>query len=382
MKRSFRLVIPTGIFLFFVMFPCAAAQAPVSTDEIDAVPCNPNASEDVKAVLKYLAALSSTDEGRAIAGQNCFHGDEITDASPMKGYAKLMVELFKKTGHYAAMVSVDYEYMKLYSPQELSAANKVLIGHWQKGGLVTITVSPLNPWVMDDAGSIRAPQTWDGPGSPTDRSRARLSELLDPSTSVYANWRKKLDRLATALAELRDAGVVVLWRPMQENNGNWFWWGADPDGYIKVYRDMYRCFTEEKKLDNLLWVYSPFGKIPDFRTYPGDDYVDIVAPTCYDDKLVLDPRAYKTLGSLGHPRKPMGMAEYGPAIGGPLAKKGALDDLGYIERIKKDYPRIAYWVSWHSYPGEFWSIVDNRNCEALMNHPDVITLDGLDWKGK
>ena len=31
--------------------------------------------------------------------------------------------------------------------------------------------------------------------------------------------------IADALLELQKAGVVVLWRPMQEMNGNWFWWG-------------------------------------------------------------------------------------------------------------------------------------------------------------
>ncbi len=65
-----------------------------------------------------------------------------------------------------------------------------------------------------------------------------------------------------------------------------------------------------------------------------------------------------------------------------MAKKGALDTVDYIRRIENDYPRMAYWVCWHSYPGDYWSIVDNRNYNALMNDPDVITLDRLDWKGK
>ncbi len=174
MKPSFRFIFPVCTLLSVTVLHCAAAQpAIVSVAEIDAAPCNPDASEDAKSVLKYLAALSSTDEGRAIVGQNCFHGDEITDASLMRGYAALIVKLYKKTGRYVGMVSVDYEYMKLYSPEELSAANKVLIGHWQRGGLVTVNVSPINPWIMDDAGSVRAPKTWNGPGSPTDRSRAR-----------------------------------------------------------------------------------------------------------------------------------------------------------------------------------------------------------------
>jgi mannan endo-1,4-beta-mannosidase len=86
----------------------------------------------------------------------------------------------------------------------------------------------LNPREMDDSGEVRAPKSWDGPGSPTDLSQSRLVALLNSSNPVASNWRKKLDRIADALSELRAAGVIVLWRPMQECNGNRFSWGVDP----------------------------------------------------------------------------------------------------------------------------------------------------------
>ncbi|MBN2351785.1 MAG: hypothetical protein JXD23_04375 [Spirochaetales bacterium] len=381
MRRVFAFPLIVCCLLAFAGPFCAAdSPAPVTAAEIDAAPCNPNASADARSVLRLLAGLSATDVRKAIVGQNCFHGDEITDENPRRGYSSLVAGLYEKTGQWAGLVSLDYEYMKLYSPEELSAANKVLIGHWRKGGLVTVNLSPLNPWTLDESGPARAPKTWNGPGSPNDRSRARLKELVDPARPVFAVWRKKLDRVAGALAELKAAGVVVLWRPLQEQNGNWFWWGADPDGYIAVYRDMHRYFTEAKKLDNLLWVYSPSSAVNDFRAYPGDDYVDVVAPTCYDDDLALNTRCYDALDKLGSPRKPLALGEYGPGIGGPVAGAGTLDTAKYIQRIKNDYPRIAYWVCWHQYPGEYWAIIGNRNYKALMNDPDVITVERLKRK--
>jgi mannan endo-1,4-beta-mannosidase len=195
---------------------------------------------------------------------------------------------------------------------------------------------------------------------------------------VQAEWRRKLDRIAAALAELRDAGVVVLWRPMQEMNGFWFWWGDDPTGYRKLYVDMFEYFTREKGLDNLLWVYSPSTEIPSARSYPGDEYVDVVAPTAYNDALTV--KNYELFAALGSPLKPFGLAEYGAKLDGPLAAAGTLDTLNIIRRIRNDYPRAAYWVSWHSYPESHWSIISNLNYLALMNDPDVITLDKLNWK--
>jgi mannan endo-1,4-beta-mannosidase len=365
------------ITLLFILWSCFTSGA-LQEEETDTTPCNNNASDDAESVLQYIAALSSDDSGKAIVGQNCYHGDEITDSKPQNGYNNLVVELYNKTGKWVSIVGVDYEFMDIYSPAQLSHANEILISHWKKGGLVTINLSPLNPWVNNESGPTTTPREWNGPGSPMDRSYVNLKELMDPSSKVYRGWRKKLDRIADALAELQNEGVIVLWRPLQEMNGNWFWWGDDPSGYIEVYRDMFEYFTNEKKLNNLLWVYSPFGAIPDYRTYPGDEYIDIIAPTYYNDQL--DVYNYNTLRSMGNPRKPFGIGEYGPESNGQPAKTGSLDTLNYIKKIKHDYPGAAYWVCWHSYPDVCWSLISSRNYRALMNDPDVLTVDKLNWK--
>jgi mannan endo-1,4-beta-mannosidase len=338
--------------------------------EWDVSPSDEHALPEAKALLAYLAELSSPDDGRAIVGQNCYHGDEITESEPQNGYENLVVELFRRSGKWVGLVGVDYEYMKMYSPGELSGADRILIDHWNKGGLVTVNFSPLNPWTLPESGPVKVPEVWDGPGSPMD--------LVDPAQPVSAEWRKKLDRMAAALSELRDAGVIVLWRPMQEMNGFWFWWGDDPEGYRAVYADMFDYFTREKGLNNLLWVYSPSGEIPDVRTYPGDSMVDVVAPTEYNDRL--DVKNYELFSALGAPRKPFALGEYGPKLDGPLAKVGGLDTREFINRIREDYPRTAYFVAWHSYPESRWSIVGNRNYVELMNDPDVLTVDKMDWR--
>ncbi|MBN1440682.1 MAG: hypothetical protein JW929_14850 [Anaerolineales bacterium] len=357
----------------------AASPSKPKAEAIDSVPADPDSTENARRILEYLGGLSTTDGGRAIAGQNCYHGNEIAPEREENGYENLVVALHEQTGKWVGLVGVDYEYMKVFTPEELSSANRVLIGHWKKGGLVTVNFSPVNPWVSAEADMGRYRELWNGPGSPDDLSHAKLADLLDPSKTVQAEWRRKLDRIAAALAELQDAGVVVLWRPMQEMNGFWFWWGSDPEGYRKVYLDMFEYFTREKDLHNLLWVYSPSAEIPDIRSYPGDEYVDIVAPTAYDDKLTV--KHYALFAEIGSPLKPFGLGEYGAKLDGPLAAAGTLDMMELIRRIRKDYPRAAYWVSWHSYPDSHWSIISNLNFTALMNNPDVITMETMSWKG-
>jgi len=111
-----------------------------------------------------------------------------------------------------------------------------------------------------------------------------INALLDPSSETHVRWLQELDQIADGLQQLKDAGVVVLWRPLHEMNGNWFWWGGkDPATFIKLWRQMFDYLTKTKGLDNLLWVYSPgsSGKIAAY--YPGDRYVDLAGLDTYTD---------------------------------------------------------------------------------------------------
>jgi len=344
-------------------------------------------------VLDYIATLSSAPIFRgAISGQNSGHGDEITDDSYYRGYRTMIEALHDKTGEWPGIIGDDYEWSRSFTPGQLSDANDVLINYARAGGIVMITLTPQNPWFNDET-DLTA-----NPGSDTGSSSAlsglppgaSLDDLLRPEKPVYAAWKRKLDRIAGALQELRDAGVVVLFRPMQEMNASWYWWGisshpSDPEPFIRVYRAMYDYFSNEKGLDNLIWIYSPSSTYGNdtrtssvFRavdwTYPGDDYVDIIAGTNYaDDMSISDYPVYVNMG------KPLGIAEYGLA---DVAKSGTWDTSRIIERIKNDYPRIAFWVCWHGYPGTSFALVSNLNADILLADPFVINRDDLPWNIK
>jgi mannan endo-1,4-beta-mannosidase len=339
-------------------------------------------------VLTYITDLSNGPYAGSISGQNCYHGTEI-----MAGYKNLVDKLHTDTGKWVGILGVDYEFAKIFNPTELTLTNQVLINYAQSGGLVMVTLTPLNPWVNDESDVMANPGAWDGPAGSQNKTGIQrvtsLNDLIDPAKPVNAAWMRKLDRIAAALQELRNEGVVVLFRPMQEMNGNWFWWGMeshpnDPAPYVNVYKQMHDYFTNTKHLNNLIWVYSPnasFGVDNSAswnRTvnwaYPGDAYVDVIAGTNYADNMTIAD--YSTYVSM---KKPLGMAEFGPTIGGPAATNGTWDTSKIITRIKNNYPRIAFWVNWHSYPGQFWSLITNQNVNTLMNDPSVINRDNFKW---
>lgn len=66
-----------------------------------------------------------------------------------------------------------------------------------------------------------------------------------------------LDNMAGQLMSLKNKGVPVLWRPLHEASGDWFWWGAGSvSDYKWLWNLMYTRYTEYFELDNLIWVWN------------------------------------------------------------------------------------------------------------------------------
>lgn len=66
-----------------------------------------------------------------------------------------------------------------------------------------------------------------------------------------------IDNMAGQLTSLKNKGVPVLWRPLHEAYGDWFWWGASgTDAYKWLWELMYKRYTNYFELDNLIWIWN------------------------------------------------------------------------------------------------------------------------------
>jgi mannan endo-1,4-beta-mannosidase len=134
--------------------------------------------------------------------------------------------------------------------------------------------------------------------------------LADPASPNYALLLRDIDAIAVELRKLQDAHVPVLWRPLHEAEGKWFWWGArGPEAYKKLWRLLYARLTQHHHLHNLLWIASS-GTDPAW--YPGDDVVDIVGIDAYP-KDVRDPltQTWQTLVTQHGDNKLLALTEFG-----------------------------------------------------------------------
>jgi len=102
--------------------------------------------------------------------------------------------------------------------------------------------------------------------------------LANTNSSAYALLLRDMDAIATQLKKISTNNIPVLWRPLHESEGGWFWWGAKgPGPFQQLWRLLYTRLTQHHGLHNLIWVLTS----EDPAWYPGDDVVDIIGVDAY-----------------------------------------------------------------------------------------------------
>ncbi|MER2491791.1 glycosyl hydrolase [Catenovulum sediminis] len=337
---------------------------------------NVGANQTTKDVYNWLGNLKNrcTNQGATgvFAGYSGFSGLQGFELAELD-------DVYNNSGVYPAIIGTDYQNFFKGSEdtpltnitQRLSYdANSGLSDYWNSGGLVTISVHWPNPI------------SYTGDEPKTELPTAKFKTLDDTSTYVGSNWKRVLDTVAEGLQELEDSGVTVLFRPLHEMNGGWFWWGSEgsfSDERAQVYKDtwvhMYDYFTKTKGLDNLIWVYSPAASRNDkTHYYPGDAYVDIVGLDAYSNEpanttattFALDTGDYTEMLTLN---KPFAFSEIGP----PSSERYNYDYQKWIDALNDNYPEAIYFMTWT----DGWSPDDNANGDKLMTNPWSVNRNNI-----
>ena len=191
-------------------------------------------------------------------------------------------------------------------------------------------------WVLNRKGIVTLSWHWFSPFGATEEVWKSFSAnkttfdprgISDESSPEYAAVIKDMDLIAGHLKVLRDDHVPVLWRPLHEAEGGWFWWGAfGPEVTKHLYRLMFDRFTRIHGLNNLIWVWTTTDN-PNARTwYPGDDVVDIIGADIYAPRGSQGTflSVFDNLRGLYGGRKAIALAETGTTLDpDELARDGA-----------------------------------------------------------
>ena len=343
MLRTMIAKIPAACLAAFLLLPLAGRAAPATA------PADPHLNERGRAILGWFQQLQTEPEMKLVSGQFC----------GWSGTAKIEVlgKIHQATGRWPALIGLDYcAWAKEEPVIECRHPNQLATEYWQAGGLVTLSWHSFNP-ANPQGGGLR------------DKG-VKLADLLTAGTPAHARWIGALDRVADGLQELQAAGVVVLWRPLHEMNGGWFWWGAqEPADYIRVWRHMFDYFTQTKGLHNLIWVYGPNKGSHAADYYPGDGYADLVGLDAYTD--FIDPAHITGYPELIALNKPFGFAEFGPH--GASNPPGDYDYRRFLAGMAEHFPRSRFFMSWDMK----WNPAENKFAREFYTDPHVITRDTL-----
>lgn len=208
-----------------------------------------------------------------------------------------------------------------------------------------------------------------------------LQNAVTPGTKEYEVVIHDIDRIAIELQKLEAAGVPVLWRPLHEASGKWFWWGvanreiAEGEYYQKLWYMIYDRLENYHKLTNLIWVWNGQSKHTQVHPNTYDISGTDVYPSSEDHSA--QENKYDELSKI---------TEEGKML--------ALTEVGYIP--DPDEPATLNWLFFMPWNGEFiYKETDvfgipKLNAEKMsteffkkvMTHENVITWSELpDWGG-
>lgn len=311
-----------------------------STYNITSSLVNKNSTANTKKLYSF---LKDSYGKYVITGQQCDGGINGNEFKAIKNL----------TGDYPALLGLD---MMDYTPSRTalgasSSAVEKAIEFANKGGIVTFCWHWNAPTEYLNS-TANSPDGWWG-GFYTQSSKFDIAKVMNGQD---AKGKKLLDRdikeIAKQLKRLEKAGVPVIWRPLHEGSGGWFWWGAKgSDAYKKLWKYLYKELTNTYGCNNLIWVYN--GQSADW--YPGDEYVDIVGEDIYPGNHVYDPQVSRFKQAINY---------------GSKTKITALTENGCIFDIDSAVSINALWSWFMTWGGEF--TVNGSNYSEKYTEKSVI----------
>jgi len=190
-----------------------------------------------------------------------------------------------------------------------------------------------------------------------------VTKINDTASAEYKAMISDIDFVAAQLKKLQDQNVPVIWRPLHEAAGGWFWWGAKGAAACKkLYQVMFNRMVNYHGLKNLIWVWT--REPNDDAWYPGDEYVDMVGRDIYkqgDHSSQINE--FNSLNTL-----------YGTKKMITLSECGSIPD---VDNLITDNAAWSWFMSWY---GDYTRSSTNNSLDLwkkMFSSAYVITLDEM-----
>lgn len=301
-------------------------------------------------------------------------------------------EAYKASGSHPAIVEIDLMDHTGFNDRAMSVIAECK-EYIEMGGIVAFSYHMENPTgnYTDEGlcrGELGGEDKW--------------IEVTTDGTALNKRFNEILDYAAVFLNEFDKDGYPVIWRPLHENNGDWFWWCAiqtfqengvsvtraiDQEIFINLWKYVYHYFTDVWGMKNLVWAYSPNVTNSDWPKpttygYPGDEYCDIVGTDWYTGgnfEVHGSSKCYEALMKISG--KPVALTEFGPSgdLKATIEQEqcevfSCRDQLQLIKRMMENGLKLTYVLNWNGQ----WSMTYLGYMDAIMD--DETALDVYEVK--
>lgn len=320
---------------------------------------DPDANTVTQAVFDYLR--DDVWGKKMLSGQQDLTWNDNTDM-----YQRVLDD----TGKAPAIMG--YDYMEIGSnagsgQQQTQEA----IEHWNRGGLIAFCWHWRDPLSTTGTAAFYTDST--------DFQIPMTASGLDTESAAFAAMVVDIDLIAAELKKLQEAGVPVLWRPLHEASGGWFWWGrprtdevSAAQANVALWQYIYDRYTNFHGLHNLIWVWN--GQ--NITWYPGNAVVDIVSTDIYANAQDYSSQINTYNSVAAYPQQTKIVA---------LSENSNIPD---PDAMAADGAWWLYFLTWNDgtgaagvtgsnnfWTGEFYNT--NAHKQHVYDHELVITLDEL-----
>lgn len=333
--------------------------------------CDPDATDEAKRLYSYLCDMYGNhiiSGQQEYCGSHCYNKNAYeTEGKPINYFESNEQEfeyILEQTGKQPAIRGIDLLFYNTTEPYFDDAPERVIAWYKDKGGIPTVTYHWNVP--TDGKGSTAAAFYVESTGN-TPFTNFSVTNAVKEGTWEREQIDKDLALLAEQFQKIQDAGVPVIFRPLHEAEGAWFWWGAEgPEACKALYHYLYETLTEQYGIHNLIWEWTSSTNVTAADWYPGDDYVDMVSIDKYNavnyqpNESAISASFYSLVGST-EGRKMVAMSEN--------------DTIPSLENLVNDK---AYWLYFCPWYGNFLTDLTAKDkLDEIYNSDYCITLDEL-----
>lgn len=330
-----------------------------------------NANDSTKKLFEYLKSIYGRN---ILSGQQYLQPAELEDAV----YYNLTGKLPTIRG---------YDLMDIDKHLKVTQTDRAVQWAKESGCIITMCWH----WYAPDNILDTSDCQWSFYYKTTDYDRKTSFDIIKAvkeGTPEYEFAISRIDKAAGELKKLEAENIPVLWRPLHEAAGNWFWWGnrgndggESIEAYKKLWYIIFDRLENYHKLTNLIWVWN--GQSEEMAV--NLNTFDLCGEDIYSE-IMWDHSSQK--------------AKYLEVTSYTHGKRAALSECGYIpdpEELKRDNVKWLWWLPWW---GRFVYKTDEEHRPVFdkkglpLNNPDhftekqlkeyfdndyCLTLDKLPW---